>query len=513
MKIDRLWVDKFKNLQDFRIDLSDNHRIAAVVGVNGSGKSNLFECLCAIFSDLDNESPPIFKYELEYEIRGKKVSIHAGPYNKPRYVFTVDGQALSNKEFFENSTLLPDHVFAYYSGEGKRLEKYFAKSQQRFDKELRENVDSPFRRMFFARPIHGYFVLLAFFLDHKENSLKELIQDKKYLGVHGLDSVLFALKTPYWVQSQNKDQYFWGARGKVSEFLETLWKHALAPIKVPGKTTLFRPSGLTKEETVQKIYLYLKDTESFHALVKGQTPQEFFKKLESTYIADLLDYVDVRVKLENCDECLTYRELSEGEQQLLAVLGLLKFTQEEESLFLLDEPDTHLNPNWSRNYIRLLRDVMGDGNESQILISSHDPVVLSELDKEQVVLLTRNNQGKVEQIELEEDLKGKGYGGVLVGELFDLPSQLDTETHQKVKGYYRLQALKKNGDITHLQTEELKALKSKLDEIGYWLEHSDPMFSEYLKARHDFWAELEKSPSPEVQREKALKVIKKVYGG
>jgi len=35
---------------------------------------------------------------------------------------------------------------------------------------------------------------------------------------------------------------------------------------------------------------------------------------------------------------------SEGEQQLLLVLGLLKFTAEEEALFLLDEPDTHLNP-------------------------------------------------------------------------------------------------------------------------------------------------------------------------
>jgi hypothetical protein len=34
--------------------------------------------------------------------------------------------------------------------------------------------------------------------------------------------------------------------------------------------------------------------------------------------------------------------LSEGEQQLLMVLGLMRFTKSHQSLVLLDEPDTHL---------------------------------------------------------------------------------------------------------------------------------------------------------------------------
>ncbi len=511
MKIQSLWVEKFKNLDDFEIDFSKNHRICAVVGINGSGKSNLFECLCSIFSDLDRCTSgsiiaPGFDYKLQYEIRGHRISIEAGPSKKPRYSFEVDGKKYSNKKFFETKDFLPDHLFAYYSGESKRLEKYFVKSQERFDKELRENTDRPLRRMFFARPIHGYFVLLAFFLDKKENTLTSMMENPKYLGIEGLDSVLFALKEPQWA----KDGYFWSAKGKVSEFLEKLWANSLAPIKMPGKASLFRPNGFKKDESVEKIFLYLKDEHSFHELVESDPPQEFFKKLESTYIADLLDYVDVRVRLANCQECLTYRELSEGEQQLLAVLGLLKFTQEEESLFLLDEPDTHLNPNWSREYINLLREIMGEDNQSQILISSHDPVVLSELNQEQVVLLNRV-EGKVKQTELEDRVKGKGYGGVLVGELFDLPSQLDTETHEKVMEYYRILALQKVGDISDYQNMKLKELKADLDSIGYWLEHSDPLFSEYLKARHDFWQDLDQTPDSEIRREKALEVIKKVY--
>jgi predicted ATP-dependent endonuclease of OLD family len=33
----------------------------------------------------------------------------------------------------------------------------------------------------------------------------------------------------------------------------------------------------------------------------------------------------------------------------------LRFTAEDESLFLLDEPDTHLNPRWCVDYLGYLK--------------------------------------------------------------------------------------------------------------------------------------------------------------
>ena len=67
----------------------------------------------------------------------------------------------------------------------------------------------------------------------------------------------------------------------------------------------------------------------------------------------------IRVKVRNADGSLTFRDLSEGEQQLLMVLGLLRFTKEDEALFLLDEPDTHLNPAWGIQYLEFLKKVVG----------------------------------------------------------------------------------------------------------------------------------------------------------
>ena len=79
-----------------------------------------------------------------------------------------------------------------------------------------------------------------------------------------------------------------------------------------------------------------------------------FGYLESLFLCDLID--EVRVTVERMDGTrVKFAQLSEGEQQLLTVLGLLLFTQNDESLYLLDEPDTHLNPVWTYDFLSCSR--------------------------------------------------------------------------------------------------------------------------------------------------------------
>ena len=70
-------------------------------------------------------------------------------------------------------------------------------------------------------------------------------------------------------------------------------------------------------------------------------------------MSQLIEEVRIKIKVGNGDGTVTFRELSEGEQQLLTVLGLLRFTAEDESLILLDEPDTHLKSQVERKILRL----------------------------------------------------------------------------------------------------------------------------------------------------------------
>ena len=79
------------------------------------------------------------------------------------------------------------------------------------------------------------------------------------------------------------------------------------------------------------------------------------------------------MKIRGADNSLTFRELSEGEQQLLMVLGLLRFIEEKEGLILLDEPDTHLNPAWGLEYTRLLKEHIADQQTTQVIMAFGTP--------------------------------------------------------------------------------------------------------------------------------------------
>ena len=137
----------------------------------------------------------------------------------------------------------------------------------------------------------------------------------------------------------------------------------------------------------------------------------------------------IRVRVRDCTGALTFKELSEGEQQLLTVLGLLRFTREDDALFLLDEPDTHLNPMWSLHYLELLRDVVGEQKTSQIIMTTHDPLTVAGLTRNDVRVLIRDQAtgGIVAEIP-EHDPKGMGVRGILTSELFGLRSDLDLAT-------------------------------------------------------------------------------------
>lgn len=67
------------------------------------------------------------------------------------------------------------------------------------------------------------------------------------------------------------------------------------------------------------------------------------------------------------------KNLSEGEKQLLTILGLLQIQRENNCLFLLDEPDAFLYPKWQRKLASLLMDV---GAEGQLVLSTHSPFTL-----------------------------------------------------------------------------------------------------------------------------------------
>lgn len=508
MKLKTVWIKKYRNLIDSTIAFDQEYLTTVLIGRNGTAKSNLLTAIVRIFRNLDLKEPPPFTYILEYECNNYNVRIDANVDRLEKVITFVDNKKVSYSTFISDTKrrFLPRNVFGYYSGISKQLEYYFNKHQDEFYHKLLNwsgGEKPPLRPLFYARTIHSQYVLLAFFSFEEEASTEFL---RNYLGITGFENAEFVLKEPEWYNARKSaNDVFWGARGVVRGFLEELEACSLPPIRRIERVSL--PRGKTRRE--ERIYLRIKDLASLRKLaIKYGNNVEFFKTLESTYISDLIYELKIRVKRVGIDEGLEFSGLSEGEQQLLTVLGLLKFTNEEESLFLLDEPDTHLNPNWKLEYIGLLQNVFGNNKHSHVLIVTHDPLVVGSLKKEQVKIFSfKDSERHIEISSPDEDPVGMGFAGLLTSELFGLAAALDLETQKKLDRKRELAT--KEEPLLESEKIELKYLDDQLDKLGFLSAFRDPLYSKFLKAVREY-NQLTKPALTKEDREKQASLAREI---
>ena len=161
MQLQRIRIPAFRNLRDLDITFESHLQPAAgapadarpkpirshaLIGQNGTGKSNLIEALITIFRDIDLDRDAAFDYLLEYNIRGHAVRIEADTAKQKRLYVWVDGDRVRQEYLTKNDPpdkvpqdprrgprLLPTHIFAYYSGRNERIESLFQEHQHRFN--------------------------------------------------------------------------------------------------------------------------------------------------------------------------------------------------------------------------------------------------------------------------------------------------------------------------------------------------------------------------------------------
>ena len=482
MRLKSLYLKEFKNLIDFKIYFDDDSPTSVLVGRNGTGKSNLLEALTIIFKELDLQQKSSIAYEIEYIIRDTYVKIGTDPKAGAHKVLITGpdkSEEKSTPKTLKNKLLLPKFVFGYYSGPSNRMEEHFKKHQENFYRDLIDGKDNPLRPLFYARDVHSQFVLLSFFTKPDEESDNFL---KEQLRIEGIDSILFIMREPHWAKkkltSKQKigDPRFWNARGTVESFLSKLYKYSLAPIKQNYKVEV----GFNQKKSLDHLYLYLTDLDKLREIAtQYESQQEFFKSLESTYISELLHEIRIRVKIKDIHGTITFRELSEGEQQILMVLGLLRFTKEDESLFLLDEPDTHLNPAWSLKYMDHINSIVGGLSNSHIIMATHDPLVIAGLEKSQVRIMQYDKEDKVIATEPDVDPKGMGITGLLESDIYGLRAALDNSTLEILDRKRDLASLE---EMNEEQRTELNELNNKLLNLGFSKTIRDPLYNLFIEA-------------------------------
>lgn len=535
MQLLSLKIPNFRNLRDVEMDfatqlepmpgqadaISKPVRSHALIGQNGTGKSNLIEALITIFRNLDLNQPAAFDYTLEYRIRGHEVKLEARTAEQGLPFVRVDGEQRTQGFLVEHAReYLPSHVFAYYSGRNERIEGLFRTHQERYKQLLRSDDDDLVRRLFYCRGGHSQLVLLACLLSD-DRVFQDLL---KMLHIESIESALFVLKKPYTARALEERDYaegdarFWWARGTVvSGLLDKLWQVAWAPVQETRQVAIdFR----RRPEKQELLYLFVPSNEKLKELGREVgTPERFFRYAEAAYIGDLLEEVRINVRKRNADgDAIEFKQLSEGELQMLTVLGLMRITREDHCLFLLDEPDTHLNPIWKLRYFDDIEKVLEPEKgslaqgESQILITTHDPLMVGSLRREQVHILRRDGERTVVDVP-DEHPQGMGVTGLLKSELFGLTSTLDSETERRL---LRRNELFVKEQRTPEENEELRRLSAELADLGFsTADFRDPDYALFVRkmAQHRKLRKLALTPEERAEQERiADEIIGKILG-
>ena len=527
-RLSELWLEEFKNLRDYTVRFDVSHGLDVVLGWNGTGKSNLFEFLVIVFRDLHDWSvrgrwptQPVNGYRISYELDNELIRVVWDPHRMKRPSATKATRVTVGLDFGAAEPIsrkelpLPRFVFGYYSGPTNRLAEHFLPMKQAHYARLREaEADDEKtltklleqRRFFCAETHHAKYVLLAFSY-REDEKISAFLRDR--LRIVGFESALFVIRKPRWAKTRSTSKNFWGATGIMRRVMERLRRYAIAPMTL--KQIVSDGYRTTAED---HCYFLLPDLQSLHAFA-GEYPdaRTFFLALESTDFSELIYDVKIQVRVratEKDDARITFHQMSEGEQQLLMVLGLMRFTKSHQSLVLLDEPDTHLNPHWSIDYLKDLTRVMGERGtqapeqqSSQLLMATHDPLVIASLVKEQIHLLTRDSEsGACKWVPAAASPRGLGFAGILTSEMFGFRSDLDEETLKDLDSRVRL--VGKEGSLTAEERGTLEEIDGRLVAAGFGNASSDPYYAAFVRAWGRRHAELmagRRSLSPEEREE------------
>jgi len=85
-------------------------------------------------------------------------------------------------------------------------------------------------------------------------------------------------------------------------------------------------------------------------------------------------------------------ELSSGEKQLFLRTLAIKMLNPENSIILIDEPELSLHPKWQQRIVDVYKKI---GKNNQIIIATHSPHILGSVKKENIMLLDKDDEGKI----------------------------------------------------------------------------------------------------------------------
>ena len=125
-------------------------------------------------------------------------------------------------------------------------------------------------------------------------------------------------------------------------------------------------------------------------------------------------------------------ELSSGEKQLFLRTLAIKMLEPENSIIMIDEPELSLHPKWQQKIVDVYRKI---GRNNQIILATHSPHILGSVEKENIILLEKNENGIV-KVKTGDEF-GNSYGQT-TGRILEDIMGLETDRNPSVNNLLNL---------------------------------------------------------------------------
>lgn len=168
----------------------------------------------------------------------------------------------------------------------------------------------------------------------------------------------------------------------------------------------------------------------------------------------------------NSSDRMLLKAFSDGEHQFLHTMGICLMLKDKNALFLLDEPETHFNPEWRSKFISLLKESLDKSDTNhlmrEIIITSHSPFIISDCYPDKVMVFEKNKQ-PISANELEIDTFGSSVN-ILTNKIFKQRNTIGGYALDKVDSF-RKRAAKGNENIDILIEEINSELGDSIEKL------------------------------------------------
>lgn len=468
--------------------------IRFLVGPNGVGKTNLLRFLADIFLALEEDyrgnrgDSPAYNtpFRLTYQLRGETITIHSQGQGRSGVQFTFNGQSRDFGDIPARDRILPQAVMVYSSGDPapwqplfsffqspqtepeedadfdadtlRREEEQIPRRKDEDDLLLNSQQDaspdmtpeeelnqrSP-RRSYFTRQDQLPFALLAALLHHQANPTDPPSPFADILTDVNVRLISFSLRYLPGV---------WALYPSQRRLLRRLFDLASVKLQAGDEQVWIFDLDAIDPDTGQTVLACLAEEPL-------QEPFQFFQTLAAMDKKGILYGPDLVINYRppGADETtwrtLLTQHLSDGELAFLSRIALIYLLRENECLFLLDEPETHFNDDWKRNLVDSIERSLQDTN-SEVILTSHASIVLTDAFSEEIILLTREGQEPIVPLtfaaEQGEPLRAvfgseRSVGRRAMRHVEAALASNDTEALERLlqqvgPGYYRFQIVK-----------------------------------------------------------------------